>query len=381
MPDYQQYFGESHNILRRSVRAFLDREVVPYLNQWEDAGLFPREMYTKAAEAGLLGVGFAEEYGGSGGDLFHAAVVTEELTRCGSGGFAAGIGSLNIGLPPVARFGSEELRSRIIPPVLRGEKISCLAITEPGAGSDVAGLRTRAVRDGDVYVVNGSKTFITSGIRGDYYAVAVRTGEDGFDGISLLLIEKDTPGFTTGSPLKKMGWQCSDTAELFFQDCRVPVANLIGSENGGFAVIMSNFQNERLMIALMANSTAQLALDECLRHVRERQAFGRKLGQFQVIRHKLADMSSRIEASREFTYRIAARMNAGEYCVREISMAKNIATDTSDFVTYEAVQIFGGMGFMRETLVERLFRDNRLLSIGGGSREIMNEIICKQMGL
>ncbi len=381
MGQYLGPFEESHEILRRSVRQFVDREIIPHIDDWEEQGTFPRELYALAGAAGILGVGYPEEYGGAGGDVLHQLVVSEEIMRAGSGGLAASFGSHGIGLPPVLRFGSDEMKERVIPPVLRGEKISCLAITESGGGSDVAGLKTRAVRDGDDYLVSGTKSFITSGIRADFYTVAVRTGGEGFGGISLLLVERDRPGFTTGQPLKKMGWLCSDTAELFFDECRVPVANLIGKENQGFQVIMSNFQSERLMLAIMANMTAELALRESLAYARERKAFGRKIGGFQVTRHKLADMATRLEASRAFTYQVASRINAGEYCVKEVSMAKNFATDVSDALTHQAVQIFGGMGFMRECLVERLYRDNRILSIGGGTREIMNEIISKQMGL
>ncbi len=381
MASYKGPFEESHEMLRRSARQFVEREIQPHIDDWEEAGSFPRELYASAGEAGLLGVGYPEEYGGSGGDVLHGVVVSEELMRAGSGGLAASLGSHGIGLPPVVKFGSEELKARIVPAVLRGEKIACLAITEPGGGSDVAGLKTRAVRDGDDYILNGSKTFITSGIRADFYTVAVRTGGEGFGGISLLLVERDRPGFSRGKPLKKMGWLASDTAELFFEDCRVPASNLIGKENQGFQVIMSNFQSERLMLAIMANMTSELALQESLRYVRERQAFGRKLHGFQVTRHKLADMATRLEATRAFTYQVAERINKGEYCVKEISMAKNFATDVSDALTYEAVQIHGGMGYMREAMVERLYRDNRILSIGGGTREIMNEIISKQLGL
>jgi len=256
-----------------------------------------------------------------------------------------------------------------------------LAITEPGGGSDVANLQTRAVRDGDCYRVNGSKTFITSGIRADFYTVAVRTGEPGFAGISLLLIEKGTPGFSVGRQLKKMGWWASDTAELFFEDCRVPMANLIGAENMGFACIMGNFQNERLALALMANMTSQLALEQSLGWARQREAFGKPIGKLQVLKHRLAEMATQLEVSREFTYRQAAKMAAGQSVIKEISMAKNFATDTADRITYDAVQILGGSGYMRDSLVERLYRDNRILSIGGGTREVMNEIIAKQMGL
>ena len=241
--------------------------------------------------------------------------------------------------------------------------------------------RTRAVRDGDVYRVSGSKTFITSGVRADFYTVAVRTGAPGFGGISLLLIEKGTPGFTVGRQLKKMGWWASDTAELFFDDCRVPTGNLIGAENMGFACIMGNFQSERLALALMANMTAQMALEESLKWARQREAFGKPIGKFQVLKHRLAEMATALEVSREFTYRQAAKMAAGQSVIKEISMAKNFATDTADRITTDAVQILGGLGYMRGSLVERLYRDNRILSIGGGTREVMNEIISKQMGL
>jgi acyl-CoA dehydrogenase len=245
----------------------------------------------------------------------------------------------------------------------------------------LANLRTRAVKDGDHYIVNGAKTFITSGTRADHYTVAVRTGEAGYAGVSLLLIDRDTPGFTVGQPLKKMGWWASDTAELFFSDCRVPVGNLLGPENSGFFTIMMNFQAERLALAVMAYMTAQLAFEECMAYVKTRETFGKPLAKHQVIRHKLAEMATRINVAREYAYRCAAQMQAGKPAITEVSMAKNVATDTADFVTYEAVQIFGGMGYMRESLVERLYRDNRILSIGGGTHEIMNEIIAKQLGL
>ncbi|HVL01356.1 MAG TPA: acyl-CoA dehydrogenase family protein [Dongiaceae bacterium] len=378
---YQTYFGETQNIVRDNVRKFVQQEITPFVNDWEEAGELPRSIYEKAGAAGILGIGYPEEYGGSGFDMFTRVAATEEILSCGSGGVAASLGSLDIGLPPILKWGSEEMKQRICPDVIAGRKIQCLAITEPGGGSDVAGLRTRAIKDGDHYVVNGSKTFITSGVNADYYTVAVRTGGEGYGGISLLLIEKGTPGFSVSKKLKKMGWWASDTAELFFQDCRVPVSNLIGPENGGFYVIMTNFQMERLNLAVMANTTSQLALDACLNYVQERTAFGKTLAKFQVLRHKLAEMATQLEASKEFTYRVAAKIGAGEAVVKEVSMAKNFATSVSDRVTYDAVQIFGGMGYMRESLVERLYRDNRILAIGGGTYEIMNEVIAKQMGL
>ncbi|QMX78948.1 acyl-CoA dehydrogenase family protein [Pseudomonas aeruginosa] len=382
MTDFQQYFDESHQLIRDSVRRFVEREVLPHIDEWEEAEDFPRELYLKAGAAGILGIGYPEAYGGScEGDLFAKMAASEELMRCGSGGLVAGLGSLDIGLPPVVKWARPEVREQVVPAVLRGEKIMALAVTEPSGGSDVANLKTRAVRDGDHYRVSGSKTFITSGVRADYYTVAVRTGGEGFAGVSLLLVEKGTAGFSVGRKLKKMGWWASDTAELFFDDCRVPAENLIGVENAGFACIMANFQSERLALAVMANMTAQLALEESLRWAREREAFGKPIGKFQVLRHRLAEMATQLEVSREFTYRQAAKMAAGKSVIKEISMAKNFATDVADRLTYDAVQLLGGMGYMRESLVERLYRDNRILSIGGGSREIMNEIIGKQMGL
>jgi acyl-CoA dehydrogenase len=382
MSVFAEYFDDSHRLVRDSVRRFVEREILPHVADWEEAEEFPRELYCKAGEAGILGIGYPEAFGGSHeGDLFAKVAASEELMRCGSGGLVAGLGSLDIGLPPLIKWGRPELRERIAPQVLAGEKIMALAVTEPSGGSDVASLKTRAVRDGDHYRVSGSKTFITSGVRADYYTVAVRTGGDGFGGVSLLLVEKGTPGFTVSRKLKKMGWWASDTAELFFDDCKVPVENLIGAENMGFACIMANFQSERLALAIMANMTAQLALDEALAWSREREAFGKPVGKFQVLKHRLAEMATQVEVSREFTYRQAAKMALGKSVIKEISMAKNFATDVADRVTYDAVQVLGGMGYMRESLVERLYRDNRILSIGGGTREIMNEIIAKQMGL
>ena len=379
---YVSYFNETHGMVRDTMRRFVNEAVKPHIDEWEEAGSFPRDLYAQAGGLGLLSIGHPTEFGGTGEqDVFVKVAASEELMRSGSGGFVASLGSLDIGLPPVWRVGSEALKQRIVPQVLAGEKIIALAITEPSGGSDVANLKTRAVRDGDHYVVNGSKTFITSGVRADYYTVAVRTGEAGFGGVSLLLIEKGTPGFSVGRNLKKMGWWASDTAELFFQDCRVPAANLLGPENSGFFTIMANFQAERLSLAVMSNMTAQLALEQCLAYVKERTTFGKPLSKHQVIRHKLAEMATQLDVSREYTYRCAARMQAGESAISEVSMAKNFATSVSTMVTNEAVQIFGGMGYMRESLVERLYRDNRILSIGGGTHEIMNEIIAKQQGL
>ncbi len=377
MSGFQEYFGETHNMVRQTVRRFVEREIKPFVDEWEERGEFPVEIYRKAGETGILGIGYPEAYGGSGGDLFLKIAASEELMRCGSGGVAAGLGSLDISIPPILAMGAEEQKSRFVPPVLRGEKIAALGITEPNAGSDVANIRTRAVRKNDHYVVSGGKMFITSGARANQLTCAVRTGGEGYRGISLLVIDSDTPGYSVSRKLKKMGWWASDTAQIFFDDCKVPAENLLGEEGKGFYGIMENFQNERLQLAVMANMTAQLALEESIKYAKEREAFGRPLSGFQVTRHKLVDMATLVEASREFVYRIAAKMDAGQNQVKEISMAKNFSCMVSDRVTYDAVQIHGGSGYMREYLVERLYRDNRILSIGGGTQEIMKEIISK----
>jgi acyl-CoA dehydrogenase len=376
---FQEYFGETHRLVRQTVRKFVEKEIKPFVQEWEERGEFPRNLYRQAGAAGILGIGYPEQYGGTEGDIFVKVAAIEEVARCGSGGVAAGLGSLDIGLPPLLRLGGETLKERLVPPVLTGEKICALAITEPNAGSDVGGIQTRAVREGDYYRVNGRKTFITSGARADVLTCAVRTGGPGPHGVSLLAVETDRPGFAVTRILKKMGWWASDTAELVFEDCLVPVGNLLGEEGQGFYNLMANFQMERLQLALLANVTSELALEESMRYVKQREAFGRTLEGFQVIRHKLVDMATLLEASREFTYRVAAKIEAGLNPVKEISMAKNFACQVSDKVTYDAVQLHGGYGYMREYLVERLYRDNRILSIGGGTQEIMKEIIGKLM--
>ena len=377
-----EYFNETHRQVRASARKFIETQVLPHIDDWEEAGEFPRELYKKAGDAGLLGIGFPETLGGIGeGDIFLKVAVSEELMRSTSGGLVAGLGSLDIGLPPVAKWAKKEVREQIVPPVLRGEKIAALAVTEPGGGSDVANLKTRAIRDGDHYIVNGSKTFITSGMRADHYTVAVRTGGEGHGGVSLLLIDRDMPGFSTGKKLRKMGWWASDTAELFFEDCRVPVNRLIGAENAGFIAIMSNFLAERLSLSIMAYMTAEIALEAAMAWAGQREAFGRPVKGFQVTRHKLVDMATQVDVAREYTYRCAALMQAGKNPIKQVAMAKNFAVEVCEKVTREAVQIHGGMGFMRESVVERLYRDAKILSIGGGTDEIMKELIAKQMRL
>jgi len=374
---YEDYFTEEHRIFRASVHKFVENEISPHIDRWEDEELFPVELYQRCAAEGFLGIGYPEAYGGTPCDRFMSIVFTEEMIRSGSVGLVAGLGSLNIAMPPVLHLGTEEQKRRFLVPVLKGERISALGITEPNAGSDVANIRTRALREGDHYVVNGAKTFITSGCRANFITTAVRTGEAGHKGISLLMIDSGTPGFSVAKKIRKMGWNASDTAELAFVDCRVPVENLLGVEGQGFYGIMANFQGERLAMAVMAHAVAALALEESIRYAKSREAFGRPLSGFQVTRHKLVDMATQVEVAREFNYRVAARMEAGRDAVKEVSMAKNFACQVCDKVVYDAVQLHGGYGYARECLVERLYRDSRILSIGGGTTEIMKEIIGK----
>ena len=374
---YQEYFTEEHQIFRASVRKFVEREIKPHIDRWEDEELFPIELYGKMADAGLLGIGYPEAYGGVPCDKFMHIAFTEEMIRSGSVGLVSGLGSHSIAMPPVLNLGTEEQKQRFLVPVLAGKKIAALGITEPNAGSDVANIRTRAVREGDHYVVNGAKTFITSGCRANFITTAVRTGGPGYKGVSLLMIDSATPGFSVAKKIRKMGWHASDTAELSFEDCRVPAENILGGEGQGFLGIMINFQNERLALAVMAHAVAELALEESVKYAKTREAFGRTLSGFQVTRHKLVDMATRIEAAKQFNYRVAAKMEAGQDAIRDVSMAKNFACEVCDKVVFDAVQIHGGYGYAREYLVERLYRDSRILSIGGGTTEIMKEIISK----
>ena len=331
------FWDETHHALKQSVDRWVSSHLTPHVEEWEESGGFPVELYSQAADAGILGIGYPEEFGGAGGDIFHALIVCEALIRSGSPGTAVGLSSHSIAIPPILALGNTEQKQRFVPPVLGGEKIAALAITEPGAGSDVAGTRTSAVLDGDAYVLNGAKTFITSGVRADLVTVLARTGEDRHGGLSLFVVEKSTPGFTVGRPLKKMGWWASDTGELFFQDCRVPADNLLGAEGDGFIGTMANFVAERLSLAASCVSIAQLALDESVRYVQEREAFGRTLAGFQVTRHKLAEMATRTTAARAFVSTIAARHRDGEDVTSDVAMAKNAAVDACSFVTDAAV--------------------------------------------
>jgi acyl-CoA dehydrogenase len=368
--------------LRQLAREFVRREIAPHMAEWEAAGELPRALHRTAATVGLLGTGFAEEVGGGGGDAIDSAIVTEELLLGGgSTGVAASLFTHGIAVPHIAAAGSTDLIDRYVRPTLAGELIGSLGVTEPDAGSDVARLRTRAERDGDWFVVNGAKTYITSGVRADFVTTAVRTGGEGSRGVSLLVIDRDTPGFSVARRLDKMGWRCSDTAELSFVDVRVPVANLVGPENSGFVQIMRQFQSERLSLAVQAYATAARCLDLSLAWARQRHTFGQPLSCRQVIRHKLAEMARQVDVARTYTRTILQRHLAGEDVVTEVSMAKNTAVYACDFVVDQAVQIHGGMGYMRESEVERHYRDARILGIGGGANEIMNEVIAKRLGL
>jgi acyl-CoA dehydrogenase len=374
-------FKEEHEILRKSIRRFVQQEITPYVEEWEEKGEVPIAIFRRLGELGLLGMKYDEKYGGSGEDYIADAVFVEELARCGSGGVQAAIGAhVHLATPLIYKFGNEEQKKRFLVPAIKGEKIGALGITEPNAGSDVASIATAAVLEGDYYVVNGSKIFITNGVQADFVVLAVKTNpRDGHKGISLLVVEKGTPGFTVGKKLDKLGWRASDTGELIFENCRVPKENLLGEENRGFYYIMQNFQWERLVLALGAVSAAELALEKALQYARQRVQFGKPIGKFQVIRHKLVDMATAIETARYLTYHALSKFVRGEDAVTEICMAKIVACEAHNRVADEALQIYGGYGYMMEFPVQRYWRDARIGTIGGGTTEIMKEIIAKRI--
>ena len=374
------YYDESHEAFRDTVRRFVEKEISPFVDEWDEAGGFPRELYKKAADVGILGLGYPEEYGGSPCDQFHRIVLSQELARSGAGGVSASLMSHTIGSPPILAVGPQAMKERVLPQVLSGEKISALAITEPSGGSDVAQLKTTARREGDHYIVNGSKMFITSGVRADFYTVAVRTGGPGASGVSLLLIERGMEGFTQ-QPLRKMGWWASDTAQLFFDDVKVPVENLIGEENKGFRYVMLNFNSERLGMAASCTAYSRVCLEESIAWARERKVFGGRLADQQVVRHKIVDMAMKVNATQAWLEQLAWRVQQGESPAAEIAMLKNQATQTMSFCASEGVQIHGGQGFMRGTKVERIYREVKVNAIGGGAEEIMKDLAARQMGI
>jgi acyl-CoA dehydrogenase len=377
-------FAEEHEELRETARRFVQREIAPHVDEWEEAREFPRELYRRCGELGFLGLKFPEDYGGQGGTHLHDAVWVEELSRSGaSGGVAAGLNAhTSIAMPPVFNFGTEEQRRRWIVPGIKGEAIGALGITEPGAGSDVASVSTTARRVDGGYVVNGAKTFITNGVRADFLVCACRTAEGGgHHGISFLVLERDMPGYEVSRKLEKMGWHASDTGELSFTDVEVPAENLLGEENGGFYLVMANFAWERLLMAVGAVGAMQRLIDVAVSYSGEREAFGRPIGRFQSIRHKVAEMSTLMEASRALTYHALRLFHEGQDCIREVTMAKLLTQRGLVQIADECLQIHGGYGYMREYGVERALRDARLGPIGGGTDEIMKEILGRQMGL
>ena len=371
--------------LRETAREFVRREVTPHLQEWEDAGSIPRELHAKAAKQGLLGVSFPESVGGQGGDLADSVALQEAFFEAGaSSGLMAGLFTGGIALPHIAASGNTDLIDRFVRPTLAGEKIGSLAITEPGGGSDVAGITTRAELDGDFYVVNGAKTFITSGVRADFVTTAVRTAPTGtgpgHTGLSLLVVEKGTPGFTVDRSLKKMGWHCSDTAELSYVDVRVPAANLVGAEGSGFYQIADQFVVERIALAVHAYGIAARSLALTSTYARERETFGKPLIANQVVRHKLVEMHRQVEVARTYTHAVVARHVAGESVIAEAVLAKQTAVDAATYVCDQAVQLHGGTGYMHGTEVERHYRDARILPIGGGATEVLTDLAAKLLG-
>jgi acyl-CoA dehydrogenase len=374
-------FTEEHEALRDSIRRFVAAELRPHAADWEQERWFPDEVFQKLAEVGFLGLKYPEEYGGQGGDYLHDAVFAEEMARCGSGGLAAGVGAhVGIATPPVWKFGTEDQKRHYLAPAIAGEKIAALAITEPGAGSDVASIVTRAQRVDGGFVVNGEKTYITNGVRAGFYVTAVKTSaEGGHHGLSFLIV--DAGEGVTASKLEKLGWHASDTATVAFQDAFVPEGNLLGREHEGFKLIMANFQWERLLMALGATTAMEVALERTIDYTQERQAFGRPLTKHQAVRHRLAELATTSHACRCVTYDALRRFAAGEDAVREVTMAK-LTTQRAAFDVIDAcLQLHGGAGYMREYEIERMARDARLGPIGGGTDEVMKEILAKVMGL
>ncbi len=376
-------FAEEHDAFRRTVRAVVEKELKPFASQWEEAEEFPRSLYRRFGELGFLGLRYPEEYGGTNAGHLYEAVLLEELGKCGSGGVAAGLGAqFTISTGPIHLYGNDDQKRRYLAPAIKGEKIGALGITEPDAGSDVAGLKTTARLSGDHWVVNGSKTYITNGVRCDFVVLAVKTSPDqGHKGLSMLIVDKQTPGFTVNKKLKKLGWRASDTGELFFDDCKVPKQNLLGVVDQGFFQIMGNFQWERLSLALGAIGAADDILENAVKYVKDRRAFGQAVAKFQVVRHKIAEMYTELEAARQLTYHALKLHDAGEYALAQTAMAKKVATEMCCRVADQCLQLHGGAGSKMEYDVQRHWRDARLGPIGGGTSEIMNEIIAKQLGL
>ena len=371
------FTDETHEAYRRSMAEFVAKEVTPHVDEWEEQGEIPRELYHKVGEMGFLGLKFDEAYGGGGGDYIGQAIWIEELAKCGAGGVNAALSAHSeIALPPIAYFGSEDMKQKYLVPGIDGQKVACLAITEPDAGSDVASISTYARKENGHYVVNGTKTFITNGVNADFAVTAVKTIPDsGYQGISLLVIDKDTPGFTVSRKLSKVGWWSSDTAELSFQDCVVPAENLLGEENQGFILIMQNFQWERLTLAIGAVAATDMILQDTISYMKERKQFGRSISSFQALQHRVADHLAALEASRQLCYSALIKYSRGENIAKESTMAKLFVSETTQKIIDDCLQFHGGYGYTMEYPVQRIWRDNRLNKIGGGTTEIMRQIL------
>ncbi|MBN2025489.1 MAG: acyl-CoA dehydrogenase family protein [Actinobacteria bacterium] len=375
-------FQPVHEDFRKNLRQFVENELFPHVEEWEEAEEFPREVYKTLGELGFLGMSYPEEYGGDD-DRLAEAVFHEEVTRCGSAGVASGIGAhIGIAMPQINRFGTPEQKEKYLVPGIRGETIGALGVTEPEAGSDVAGIKSYAVRDGSDWIINGSKTFITNGVRCDWVVALIKTDrEKGYSGISQFIIDRGTPGFETSRKLKKLGWKASDTGELAFSDVRVPADALLGSEGSGFFQTMANFVWERLIMSLGAVEGAKLLFELALQYAKERHAFGKPIGKFQAISHMLADMITEIELGRSFTYDVLKMYIEGKEPMKEVAMAKLYTQSMACRVADRALQIYGGYGYMEEYPIARAWRDMRLGPIGGGTDEIMKEIIARSYGL
>ncbi len=375
------HMTDLHHAWREQLRKFVDTEIMPYADDWDEAGEIPIDLWPKAAAIGLLGLGYPEAYGGTPGDTWLGEIAAEELGRIGAGGINASLMVHNIGLPPIMNWGSEAMKAEVAPPILRGEAWISLGITEPGGGSDVANLQTTAVREGESFIVNGSKTYITGGMRANWITTAVRTGGEGAGGISMLLIPTDSNGFARTSLDRKQGWWASDTATLYFDNVRVPAAHLIGGENQGFKVIMTNFNSERMGMAILMEASARVCLEEAVAWARDRQTFGKRLADHQVIRHKIAMMKQKINATQAYIRVCNESMVRGEPNPADIALLKVQASEVMEFCARETLQILGGLGFMRGSRAERIYREVRVNAIGGGSEEIMRDLASRQYGL
>lgn len=374
------YFTEEHQMFRESLKDFLQKEVVPHIDKWEKDGTVERFIWKKFGDMGFFGLAYPEEYGGLNLDLFYTVIFLEELQKVNSGGFAANMWAHSyLAMTHVNKEGSHEIKEKYLTPSIAGDKIGCLCITEPFGGSDVAGMRTTAIKKGDTYVINGSKTFITNGVYSDYLVVAAKTDpEAGHNGMSIFIMDRDTPGISA-TKLDKLGWRASDTAEIAFDNVTIPASNLMGEEGKGFPYIMQHFALERLIMGINSHARAEFALDYAKQYMSERTAFGKTINKFQALRHKYADLYADMEICREFNYSVAYRLNKGEYVVKQATMSKLKSTKMADEVIYECLQFLGGYGYMEEYPMARLLRDSRLGPIGGGTSEILREILAKMI--